>query len=531
MQIEQSRHLNWGEKIGLLEESLNQPSQLLRLHRNLILDILLEVSGCFASCLKVVSRYEEFYPEDQNGPKPSSVKQRRFLEKASSLWRAPGRTATRLRWAMIKHDKFEALITRLVGYNNAMESILDRSSLQELHTMQERSNLLLLQLTNQVSQLHVLTKALDIRTVSADSEADDISQTSTLVQTSLGSNTQLKSLAVFKIQNLTVAETSSTKDLFIRYSDLSQDNTEFGDERSLVTYNHQRVFVEWRTPLEQARNPQERELIESRLSQLANLMSTEDKPAAFRCPLCIGYCRRDDGDEIQYGLVFDASSLGRMDSDIVTLRENLEDSSPSLTQRTKLATAMAESLLYLHGVNWLHKGLRSDNIIIPNGDLTNPLISGFDFSRPDVSGEITVKSTSQAHHDYYKHPQLLQHSKARSEKLHDIYSLGLILVEIALWKPIEEIMEVITGKPLTTSQIPRISERILTGSYEEFGTVIAAIAAQAGDVFASVTKQCIEGSVFLGRMPYVDPGDSNIDKTIQHVFYDEVCLRLRTIHT
>lgn len=247
--------------------------------------------------------------------------------------------------------------------------------------------------------------------------------------------------------------------------------------------------------------------------------------------LCIGYCRREDEDEIQYGLVFDASSLGKADSNLVTLRESLENPSPSLTQRTKLATAIAESLLYLHGVNWLHKGLRSDNIIIPNGDLANPLISGFDFSRPDISSEITVKSTSQARHDYYKHPQLLQNSNSRSEKLHDVYSLGLVLVEIALWKPIEKTMAVILRKPLTTSQIPRISDRILTGSYGEFGSVIAAIAAQAGETFASVTKQCIEGSAYLGRKHYVDQGDVDIDKTIQQGFYDEVYLRLRTIHT
>lgn len=45
LRIEQSRHLNWGEQIGLLEDSLEQPSRLLHLHRNLILEILLEVNG------------------------------------------------------------------------------------------------------------------------------------------------------------------------------------------------------------------------------------------------------------------------------------------------------------------------------------------------------------------------------------------------------------------------------------------------------------------------------------------------------
>lgn len=45
LRIEKSRHLNWGEHFGLLEESLEQPSRPLRLQRNLVLDILLEVDG------------------------------------------------------------------------------------------------------------------------------------------------------------------------------------------------------------------------------------------------------------------------------------------------------------------------------------------------------------------------------------------------------------------------------------------------------------------------------------------------------
>ena len=76
---------------------------------------------------------------------------------------------------MIKHEKFEALISRLVSYNDAVKSILDRASLQDLHTMQERSNLLLLQLIDQVSRLHTLTKALDIKVISQHAERDDVS--------------------------------------------------------------------------------------------------------------------------------------------------------------------------------------------------------------------------------------------------------------------------------------------------------------------------------------------------------------------
>ena len=412
--------------------------------------------------MKISSRYEEFLPGDEEASNAASAKQIRYLERARSLWRAPGRAASRLQWVMIKHEKFEALTSRLVSYNDAVESILDRASLQDLHTMQGRSNLLLLQLTDQVSRLHTLTKALDIKVISQHAERDDVSQTSTLEQSPSDSSPHLNSLTAFKIQNLTL--TGSSKDMLIKLSNPYEHTTNPSDARSMATYEQKRVFIEWRTPLDQGTSPEGKELIETRLSQLPTLLNTVSKPAEFRSPLCIGYCYREDDDEIQCGLVFDASSLGGPDSVIETLRQSLDRPPPSLTRRIKLATAITESILYLHAVKWLHKGLRSDSIIFStHGDLASPLISGFDFSRPDASNEITVKSTSQARHDYYKHPQLLQHSNARSEKSHDIYALGIVLLEIALWKLIEDIMAIIQKKPLTTSQIPRIRERILTG--------------------------------------------------------------------
>lgn len=315
--------------------------------------------------------------------------------------------------------------------------------------------------------------------------------------------------------------------------DLEQD-------RSQGRLDNQRVFVEWRTPLDIYISANDARTIESRLCQLAFLLNKNTRPLEFRTPRCIGYCRRSDEDDIQYGLVYEIPSTGNASLLVATLRDLFYDiHSPSLTTRVGIANAIVESLLYLHAVNWLHKGFRSNNVLfyLPNDstrrneiDSQNLLISGFDFSRPDMLDEMTVKSTSQDRHDYYKHPQLLQHSNIRSQKPHDIYALGIVLIELSLWLPIEDILASILQKPLTRSQIPKIRECLLSGPYRRFPNVMAAVAAQSGSVHAEAVRKCIEGEQSLGLDPNADESDPEVSATPQRVFFDGVYLKIKSLH-
>lgn len=540
LRIEQSRHLNWGEQIGLLEESLESPSQVLRLHRNVILDVLLEVNGAFASTLNISSKYDEFISHNVQTLNATSTKQSRFLERARRCWQVPGRAVSRLQWATITQERFERLIARLVGYNDSMQSILDQASLKDLSIMQERSNLMLLQLTEKVSQLHTLTKALEIRPVSTTPVTQINLQSSTSVVFP-NLSVDLKALAVFKIQNLNTAQDAAAMSMLIVLEKIHFIPDDPEKDRSLAQLDNQPVFVEWRTPLDIDVSTKDAHIIEDRLNQLAFLLNKKDKPSGFRCPRCIGYCRRDNEDDVQYGLIFDIPSSGNLTSSLATLRDYFHNIySPPLTARIALANAMVGSLLYLHAVNWLHKGFRSNNILfyIPDSsdpqsksDLTNPLISGFDFSRQDNLDETTVKSAAQAQHDYYKHPQLLQHSNTRSQKSHDIYALGVVLIEVSLWRPVEDIMASITGRPLTTSQIPKIRQRLLSEKYENFPNVITAVAARSGANYAGAVRRCIEGGQSLGLALNMDESDPDASATLQRVFFDEIYLKIQSVHT
>lgn len=66
LRIEQTRLLNWGERVGLVEDLLATPSKVLQLRRNLFLDLLLEMQALFKECADVVQPFEKIA-----GPKTS----------------------------------------------------------------------------------------------------------------------------------------------------------------------------------------------------------------------------------------------------------------------------------------------------------------------------------------------------------------------------------------------------------------------------------------------------------------------------
>ncbi len=112
-------------------------------------------------------------------------------------------------------------------------------------------------------------------------------------------------------------------------------------------------------------------------------------------------------------------------------------------------------MLELHNAHWLHQNIHSDNIIffsssssaasqdtnkIASIELTSPYICGFEFARPDQVSAISF-DVRKSNFSFYRHSSLFDvdanGKRPRYEKKHDIYSLGLALLEIGLWQPLK----------------------------------------------------------------------------------------------
>lgn len=96
----------------------------------------------------------------------------------------------------------------------------------------------------------------------------------------------------------------------------------------------------------------------------------------------------------------------------------------------------------LHVANWLHKAICSDNVLFirqsgasgPNGQISarSVYLAGYEFSRPGRLRDPT-QPAGDVVRSVYAHPAY-RGGDVRYRRLFDIYSLGVVLLEIGLWQ-------------------------------------------------------------------------------------------------
>jgi hypothetical protein len=539
LQIEQSRLLNWGQKIGLVEGALEKPSRTLQLNRNLIIDILLEVQTLFRECVKVQEKYDNLVPHKTlpvRVPSPASEEdlQRRFpkgtntiLTKTLGVLEKTQQVPIRLKWAVIKQDNFQSLIEKLIGYNDSIEALLDSTALNQLQIMQRETHMCLLQLSNRVEELFEISQAMKIHAqMPAAGSLAGLSRSSTLVVDQEEENESFARLADFKAQQIGLEKQESSGEIAaIKRSDIELVTS--GSIRSEARLHGKSVWIEWKEYMHDP-NPKSNWTltIEGRVKKLATLLGSEHKPSEFRAPRCVGYF--DERDEIQprFGFVYDKPDDVPSETEPVSLFDFIEkQDKPSLTKRVGLAHALARCLMYLHSVNWLHKGLRSSSVLFftPPGEdpvYEAPWLSGFDYARPDLPEEATEPPRAHSEHDIYRHPDILSSSSPRSKKSHDIYSLGVVLIEIAYWQRIDRIVNLPEDHKAARGKVKRVRKMILEDN------IIQWIDSNVGEIYAEVVRKCVAGGKDLGVESVRDENDKNVGASMQQAFSDEIVQKL-----
>jgi hypothetical protein len=270
---------------------------------------------------------------------------------------------------MIKHEAFERLIHGLISFNDSIVSLLDRSSIDELRDLQLQNQLISLQLctVTKVDELKQLSRALQYSTGKASQDSAWETRSVAPGPPTTDHNAEdaiLARLASFKAQQTSLESDPALANIrTISLNDINLlDDTTL---RSQAIYRNKHVWIEWKNIEHDARTEERLTLIEQRIRKLTVLLAASAKPALFRGPDCVGFCRDLNRRNPRYGLIFerpaDHPSTDRLVSLLTLLKENHKI---SLTSRIRLAHSIARSLMYLHSVNWLHKGLRSDNIVI-----------------------------------------------------------------------------------------------------------------------------------------------------------------------
>lgn len=121
---------------------------------------------------------------------------------------------------------------------------------------------------------------------------------------------------------------------------------------------------------------------------------------------------------------------------------------PQLEERFFLAYNICQAVLNFHSYGWVHKSIRSSNIILvprnsdtaetsSQGNFQNfiPYLKGFEFSRPD-QGNSSRSARSDPVTNLYRHPARQDDPTEGFNKEHDLYAVGVVLLEIGMWKTI-----------------------------------------------------------------------------------------------
>jgi Prion-inhibition and propagation len=224
--------------------------------------------------------------------------------------------------------------------------------------------------------------------------------------------------------------------------------------RCLATYNYRDgheeiVLVDWRS----CRNDEWRRTnpaaFQRRTENLAKILNKDLSSLKLNVLHCIGYTNQHK----LTGYLFRPPSEAQASQEPVNLHEILSRTSkgvdiPSLGDRFELAKALVSTVFEFHNLGWVHKNLQSKNVLFwPEShvhgrqgqidiDFKKPYLLGFDISRPGAPAEESEKPMSNAEDDLYRHPAYKGLDPKPFIPPYDIYSLGLLLFEIGMWRVI-----------------------------------------------------------------------------------------------
>ncbi|KIM98421.1 hypothetical protein OIDMADRAFT_127885 [Oidiodendron maius Zn] len=193
------------------------------------------------------------------------------------------------------------------------------------------------------------------------------------------------------------------------------------------------------------------EYLNSIVQYSAEILAAAD-PCTMHVLCCEGYVHRPNLRQFQTILKF-PPGLGSPR----TLRDLLLDPDPqiepSITSRIQLCKKIATAALYTHTASLVHKAIQPEAILIlkkidsvgslqgegSNSLKTTPLgipfLTGFGQARQETPDTYSsLRENTDWEQDLYSHPSRQGRPTTKYTMAHDIYSIGVILLEIGLWR-------------------------------------------------------------------------------------------------
>ncbi|KAL8727895.1 MAG: hypothetical protein Q9166_005772 [cf. Caloplaca sp. 2 TL-2023] len=359
----------------------------------------------------------------------------------------------KLRWAVFDKDKAKRLIDDIIYFNNRLNDLLD--SVNQEFVKSALGSVLrdIISRSNATSELEAIKQLLSSSYVSkpaAIASAASLKQIRLVL--GLGPDTNEIGAAAQR----TPPSGSSPKIKECKPLSLRRGSPESPPKRrEIAHYKSNLVMVEWKlVEKEHAKS------LKQRIYQIGILLAQASDPSLHSLH-CIGILpshesyQPDNDDFICYGLVFELSILEisptAPPSAVTTIRPlselYTEMRKPSLNERRDIAIALAETVLQMHTSGWLHKGIRSENILFfdtgdntwERGKAAGPYMAGYEFARPmDATTEAMPAVPEQ---ELYQHPKAQGLTRTTFRRSFDLFALGCVLLEVGLWSGLMDVLQ------------------------------------------------------------------------------------------
>ncbi|KAF8538178.1 hypothetical protein BDD12DRAFT_885938 [Trichophaea hybrida] len=251
------------------------------------------------------------------------------------------------------------------------------------------------------------------------------------------------------------------------------------------------------------------QIVLTRARQLAALLHQAKDPS-FRVLKCRGYAHL--ASENRFAFLYNIPDLTCYESKPISLLDELRNrkSKPSLGDKFRLATVLASSMAQLHMV---HKSFRIQKIIFFRRkdnrsqdpiEYDKPWIFGFEYSRPECDFTVGC-SNDDIENDIYRHPDCQGQPSRPFSKIHDIYALGVVLLEIRLWQPAIKLeknrFSTINDQRGIQQQLQKHASRRLKD--------------KVGEKYTKIVEKCLAGDFIVAQ-------DTKDDLKLQRLFRETV---------
>lgn len=361
---------------------------------------------------------------------------------ASKIIQENNSTIKRLRWAARDRKKLKIFLGEIAGLVNKLEFLLDSTERQQEKVEYDHLLREVISLTSTTAEAGQIKELFEDgpyrrRGESAINAAAYLKQ----VRLVLGADKRedevtpklASDLMGFKMPKLSILGRSLKP----------WDNAElFSKGLEFATYRERQVLIQWKL----VENTQWESYTKQIKCLAVFLMSLSDE--SFRSLPCLGYYPLES--QGRHGIVYSMPD-DKTDWAFKSLKDLIStQANVSLNRRLEIARGLSDTVLQLHTAGWLHKSLRSENIIFlaPRGSDDKTFLNseayvfGYEYARTDTedaANAFTQLPDTGLEAELYRHPKARGLNRETFQKRFDLYALACIIVELIVWRPVVDI--------------------------------------------------------------------------------------------